>query len=187
MDGLFSAILDISRLDAGVIEARPEAFAIQPLLDRICDDYASEAEEKSILLVRCPCSATIFTDPLLLERIIRNLVSNAVRHTPSGRVIVGCRRSAGKVRVEVWDTGPGIPLHQRDRIFQEYFQLRNPERDRAKGLGLGLAIVRRLGILLDCPVKLRSQPGLGSCFSVDSPNSDQARGFRKIHRCSHHR
>ena len=169
MDGLFSAILDISRLDAGVVEARPEAFAIQPLLDRICDDYADEAEEKSILLIRCPCSATIFTDPPLLERIIRNLVSNAVRHTDSGRVIVGCRRAAGRVRVEVWDTGPGIPLHQMDRIFQEYFQLRNPERDRAMGLGLGLAIVRRLGILLDCPIELRSQPGQGSCFSVAIP------------------
>ena len=169
MDGLFSAILDISRLDAGVIEARPEAFAIQPLLDRICDDYAGEADEKSILLVRCPCSATIFTDPPLLERILRNLVSNAVRHTPSGRVIVGCRRSVGRIRVEVWDTGPGIPPHERERIFQEYFQLRNPERDRSMGLGLGLAIVRRLGILLDCPIELRSQPGRGSCFSVEIP------------------
>jgi signal transduction histidine kinase len=164
MDGLFSAILDISRLDAGVVDARPEAFAIQPLLDRICNDYASEADEKSITLIRCSCSAIIFTDPPLLERILRNLVSNAVRHTHSGRVLVGCRRKAGRVRVEVWDTGPGIPLHERDRIFQEYFQLRNPERDRAMGLGLGLAIVRRLGILLDCPVELRSEPGRGACF-----------------------
>ena len=169
MDGLFGAILDLSRLDAGVIDARPEAFAIQPLLDRICNDYAVEAEEKSIALIRRPCSAIIFTDPPLLERILRNLVSNAVRHTDCGRVIVGCRRSAGGVRVEVWDTGPGIPLHERERIFQEYFQLRNPERDRSMGLGLGLAIVRRLGILLNCPVELRSQPGRGSCFSVDIP------------------
>ena len=169
MDGLFGAILDISRLDAGVVDARPEAFAIQPLLDRICDDYASEAEEKSITLTQCPCSATVFTDPPLMERILRNLVSNAVRHTHSGRVVVGCRRSAGRIRVEVWDTGPGIPFHERDRIFQEYFQLRNPERDRAMGLGLGLAIVRRLSILLDCPVELRSQPGQGSCFSVEIP------------------
>ncbi|MBN8990999.1 MAG: response regulator [Rhizobiales bacterium] len=169
MDGLFSAILDISRLDAGVIEVRPEAFAIQPLLDRICADYAGEAREKSITLIRCRCSATILTDPPLLERILRNLVSNAVRHTASGRVLVGCRRSAGRVRVEVWDTGPGIPLHERERIFQEYFQLRNPERDRSMGLGLGLAIVRRLGILLDCPIGLRSQPGQGSCFSVEVP------------------
>ena len=169
MDGLFSAILDISRLDAGVIEARPEAFSIKPMLDRICDDYASEAEEKSIELVCCPCSAILFTDPPLLERILRNLVSNAVRHTRSGRVLVGCRRSAGRIRIEVWDTGPGIPLDERDQIFQEYFQLRNPESDRATGLGLGLAIVRRLSILLDCPVKLRSRAGQGSCFSVEIP------------------
>ncbi len=171
MDGLFNAILDISRLDAGVIEARPEVFSLRPMLNRICDDYASEAEEKSIALICCPSSAIIFTDPTLLERILRNLVSNAVRHTHSGRVIVGCRRSAGRVRIEVWDTGPGIPAHETDRIFQEYFQLRNPERDRAMGLGLGLAIVRRLSVLLDCPVKLRSRPGQGSCFSVDIPTA----------------
>jgi CheY-like chemotaxis protein len=169
MDGLFSAILDISRLDAGVIEARAEAFPINPMLNRICDDHASEAEEKSIALICCPSSAIFFTDPTLLERILRNLVSNAVRHTRSGRVVVGCRRSAGKVRVEVWDTGPGIPPQESDRIFQEYFQLRNPERDRAMGLGLGLAIVRRLSVLLDCPIKLRSRLGRGSCFSVEIP------------------
>jgi signal transduction histidine kinase/CheY-like chemotaxis protein len=171
MDGLFSALLDISKLDAGVVDVRPEAFAIQPLLDRICDDHASEAAEKSIALIRCPCSATVLTDPLLMERILRNLVSNAVRHTLSGRVVVGCRRRGAKIRLEVWDTGPGIPLPEHDRIFQEYFQLRNPERDRAMGLGLGLAIVRRLSILLDCPVELRSQPGRGSCFSVEIPGA----------------
>jgi CheY-like chemotaxis protein len=175
MDGLFSALLDISKLDAGVVDVRPEAFAIQPLLDRICDDHASEAAEKSIALIRCPCSATVLTDPLLMERILRNLVSNAVRHTLSGRVVVGCRRRGDKIRLEVWDTGPGIPLPEHDRIFQEYFQLRNPERDRAMGLGLGLAIVRRLSILLDCPVELRSEPGRGSCFSVEIPRAAAVR------------
>jgi signal transduction histidine kinase/CheY-like chemotaxis protein len=171
MDGLFSAILDISRLDAGVVQIRPEAFAIQPQLDRICDDYAAEAEEKSIALVQYHCSATMFSDPVLIERIVRNLISNAVRHTQSGRVVVGCRRRGERVRVEVWDTGPGIPVQERDRIFEEYFQLKNPERDRAMGLGLGLAIVRRLSVLLDCPIKLRSQPGRGSCFSVEIPRA----------------
>jgi signal transduction histidine kinase/CheY-like chemotaxis protein len=180
MDGLFSAILDISRLDAGVVDVRPEAFAIQPLLDRICNDHRDEAEIKSMALVQYRCSATVFTDPLLMERILRNLISNAVRHTPSGRVVVGCRGRGGRIRIEVWDTGPGIPLLERDRIFEEYFQLKNPERDRAMGLGLGLAIVRRLSILLDCPVKLRSQPGRGSCFSVEIPTGTATVGSEKF-------
>jgi CheY-like chemotaxis protein len=107
-----------------------------------------------------------FADPVLVERILRNLISNAARHTQHGRIVVGCRRGAG-LRVEVWDTGGGIPHEQQERIFQEYHQLANPERDRAKGLGLGLAIVRRLAILMGCAVILRSTPGLGSCFSLD--------------------
>jgi two-component system, sensor histidine kinase len=171
MDSLFSAILDISRLDAGVIEAHAEAFDLQPLLDRICSDYAEEAKQKSISLVQCRSGATVDTDPVLIERILRNLVSNAVRHTDAGRVVVGCRRRGDKIRVEVWDTGPGIPDSDRDRIFQEYFQLRNPERDRTKGLGLGLAIVRRLANLLQCPISLRAELGRGSCFAIEMPKA----------------
>jgi signal transduction histidine kinase/CheY-like chemotaxis protein len=174
MDSLFSAILDISRLDAGVVDVRPQAFAIQPLLDRICNDHAAEANRKSILLTNLPCSATVHSDPLLMERILRNLVSNAIRHTDTGRVIVGCRRRTKAICVQIWDTGPGIPLTERERIFQEYFQLQNPERDRAMGLGLGLAIVRRLSNLLFCPVTLRSEPGRGSCFSIEIPEATGA-------------
>lgn len=171
MDGLFSGILDISRLDAGVVDVQPEVFAIQPLLDRICADYSAEAALKSIRLVIHPCGATVKTDPLLIERVIRNLVSNAVRHTNAGRVVVGCRRTNDRIRIEIWDTGPGIPTNQTDRIFQEYFQLQNSERDRTMGLGLGLAIVRRLSGLLCCPVRLKSMPGRGSCFSVEIPTA----------------
>jgi signal transduction histidine kinase/CheY-like chemotaxis protein len=173
MDSLFSAILDISRLDAGVVDVRPQAFAIQPLLDRICSDHAAEAKRKSILLTNHPCSATVHTDPLLMERILRNLVSNAVRHTDAGRVVVGCRRRTRTICVQVWDTGPGIPVTERERIFQEYFQLQNPERDRAMGLGLGLAIVRRLSNLLFCPVTLRSELGRGSCFGIEIPEANE--------------
>jgi CheY-like chemotaxis protein len=108
-----------------------------------------------------------------MERILRNLVSNAVRHTDAGRVVVGCRRRTGAICVQVWDTGPGIPLAERERIFQEYFQLQNPERDRAMGLGLGLAIVRRLSNLLFCPVTLRSELGRGSCFSIEIPEAKE--------------
>lgn len=169
MDGLFSALLDISRLDAGVVEVRLQSFAIQPLLDRICRDYLQEARAKSVAVAMQPCSAVVRSDPVLLERILRNLIANAVRYTARGRVVIGCRRSGGAIRVEVWDTGPGIPYAQQDKVFQEYFQLENPERDRAKGLGLGLAIVRRLTDLLGSELVLRSRPGRGSCFSVVAP------------------
>jgi signal transduction histidine kinase/CheY-like chemotaxis protein len=168
MDSLFSAILDISRLDAGVVEVHPKPFAIQPMLDRICRDHADEAAAKEVALTCVPSSAVVEADPVLIERILRNLVSNAVRHTDRGRVVVGCRRGPA-LRIEVWDTGPGIPLDQQDRIFQEYVQIGNPERDRAKGLGLGLAIVRRLTELLGAELVLRSWPGRGSCFSVTAP------------------
>jgi CheY-like chemotaxis protein len=168
MDNLFSALLDISRLDAGVVEVHPKAFLIQPLLDRICRDHAEEADLKGIGLVCMRSGAVVHADPVLVERILRNLISNAVRYTDHGRVVIGCRRAAA-LRVEVWDTGPGIAPHQEERIFQEYFQLANPERDREKGLGLGLAIVRRLTDLLGYELKLRSRLGRGSCFSVAIP------------------
>jgi CheY-like chemotaxis protein len=173
MDTLFSAILDISRLDAGVVDVHPKPFPIQPLLDRICLDHAEEASAKGVRLISVPCGAVVHADPVLIERILRNLVSNAVRYTERGRVVVGCRRGSA-LRIEVWDTGPGIPPDQRERIFQEYFQLGNPERDRAKGLGLGLAIVRRLTTLLGCELVLRSEWGRGSCFSVAVPRADAA-------------
>ena len=181
MDSLFSAILDISRLDAGVVEVKLETFAIQPLLARICADQMTEAAQKSIALVQKHCGLTVRTDPLLLERILRNILSNAVRHTDSGRVIVGCRRRNDMVRVELWDTGPGIAVGDRERIFQEYFQLDNPERDREKGLGLGLAIVRRLASLIGCPISLRSEVGRGHAFPSKFQRIPQ--GLRQTQLC----
>lgn len=171
MDGLFSAILDISKLDAGVVRVEKRTFPIQAALDRTCNDLASEARAKSIIFVYCRSSLIVDTDQLLLERILRNLVSNAIRHTLAGKVVVGCRRQGDQVRVEVWDTGPGIPVSQRERIFQEYYQLQNPERDRSMGLGLGLAIVRRLTNLLNSHVTLHSELGKGSCFSITVPRA----------------
>lgn len=169
MDGLFSALLDISRLDAGIVETHRRPFELAPFLARICRDHESEAEAKEIDLTCRPCHAIVDSDPVLMERIVRNLVSNAVRHTPVGRVLIGCRRRGAHVTIEIWDTGPGIPPDQQERIFHEYYQISNPERDRTKGLGLGLAIVRRLTQLLGCKLQLRSQPGRGSCFSVELP------------------
>lgn len=172
MNELFSAILDISRLDAGVVDVRLQPFALQPLLSRVCQDYAEEADEKSIVIRQVATRAAVLSDPHLIERILRNLVSNAIRHSDGGRVLVGCRRRMNALQIEIWDTGPGISPADRDRIFQEYIQLRNPERDRAKGLGLGLAIVRRLSELLGCTLSVRSEVGRGSCFGVRVPTTE---------------
>ncbi|MDD5036756.1 MAG: hybrid sensor histidine kinase/response regulator [Methylococcaceae bacterium] len=168
LDGLFSSLLDISRLDAGVVQTCPQNFPIQPLLKRICDDHASEAAGNGIRLVQVPCSASVSTDPILLERILRNLLSNALRNTHRGRVMVGCRRGE-RLSIEIWDTGCGIPKEKQQLIFQEFYQIGNPERDRALGLGLGLAIVKRLTTLLDCGLTLASKPGKGSVFKVSVP------------------
>jgi signal transduction histidine kinase len=125
MDGLFDSLLDISRLDAGVVETQIEDFPIQPVLERVCRDYLAEAETKGLRLVWNRCSAIVRTDPFLLERILRNLVSNAVRHTDRGSIVVGCRRR-NRLRLEVWDTGRGIPLEQQGQVFREFFQLETP-------------------------------------------------------------
>jgi signal transduction histidine kinase/CheY-like chemotaxis protein len=169
MDGLFSALLDISQLDAGTVEVHRQSFPIGTLLERICRDHEAEATAKGLSLVWAQSTAVVDCDPVLLERILRNLVANAVRYTNHGRVLLGCRRKGAMISVQVLDTGPGIPPDQRDRVFQEYYQLGNPERDRAKGLGLGLAIVRRLVDLLGCEITLRSRAGHGSCFEVSVP------------------
>jgi len=168
MDGLFDSLLDISRLDAGVVEAHVENFPIGPLVERVCRDYLADADAKGLRLIAAPCSAIVRTDPFLLERILRNLVSNAIRYTERGRVLVGCRRGKN-LRIEVWDTGRGIPPERQQEVFHEFVQLANVERDRAKGLGLGLAIVDRLAKLLDCPLNLRSEPDKGSVFQVNVP------------------
>jgi CheY-like chemotaxis protein len=172
MDGLFNSLLDISRLDAGVVEPQREDFPIGPLLERVCRDHLAEAKAKGVRLISVGCSAIVRTDPFLLERILRNLVSNAIRYTDRGRVLVGCR-GGNSLRIEVWDTGRGIPLERQYEVFHEFVQLGNVEGDRAKGLGLGLAIVDRLAKLLDCPVTLRSAPGAGSVFQVSVPLAEK--------------
>jgi signal transduction histidine kinase/CheY-like chemotaxis protein len=168
MDGLFSALLDISRLDAGIVAPDWSVFPVQPLLDRLVRDHEAEAAEKGLSLRVRPCAASVRSDPVLLERILRNLLANAIRYTDSGGVLIGCRRT-NALRIQVWDTGRGIPPAQAERVFEEFYQLHNPERDRAQGLGLGLAIVRRLAVLLDHALTLQSRPNSGSVFSVTVP------------------
>jgi two-component system, sensor histidine kinase len=172
MGGLFNGLLDISRLDAGVVEVNAQSFAIQPLLERICRDYTGEAAAKQIELRQRPTRVAAFSDPLLVERIVRNIVANAIAYTDRGRVLVGCRRRGRSVLIQVWDTGRGIPAAEQGRIFQEFYQVGNPERDRGRGVGLGLAIVKRLTALLGHPLRLHSQPERGSVFTLELPYSD---------------
>jgi len=170
MDGLFNALLDISRLDAGVVEPRAVSFPVARLLDRMRTEYGPQAARKGLALTVIPSRAFVRSDPVLLEEIVGNLVSNAIRYTAAGRVVLGCRRAAeGTLRIEVWDTGRGIPPDKLREVFREFIQLDNPERDREKGLGLGLAIVERLSELMGHPVDVRSTLGRGSVFRVRVP------------------
>ncbi len=173
MEGLFDALLDISRLDAGVIEKNVCHFPVQRLLARIEATFAPLAIERGLRFSVVRSRAVVRSDPVLLERIVGNLVANAIKYTAQGGVVVGCRRRAAGVSIQVWDSGPGISEDHHNEVFQEFFQLENPERDRTRGLGLGLAIVARVARLLNHhPVLLRSVVGKGSMFAINVPLGD---------------
>ena len=169
LEGLFSALLDISKLDASVVRTERGSVSLSALLTRIETDAAPGAEAKGLRLRVHRIACWVDSDPVLLRRILQNLVANAIRHTGSGTVWVGARRRGDKVRIEVRDSGSGIAAEHLDRIFEEFYQVENPGRDRRKGLGLGLAIVRRLTDLLGHTVEVRSMPGRGSTFAVTVP------------------
>jgi signal transduction histidine kinase len=169
MNELFNALLDISRLDAGVLLPSISEFPVDHLLKRIEMTFTAAAREKGLRLQVLSSGAFIRSDFILLERILLNLVSNSVRYTVRGGVVVGCRRRAGILRIEVWDSGMGIPDDQRANIFGEFYQLPTTDLDRSGGLGLGLAIVDRLCRLLDHPIELASRLGRGSRFAVSVP------------------
>ncbi|MGB5081660.1 MAG: hybrid sensor histidine kinase/response regulator [Burkholderiales bacterium] len=171
LESLFNALLDISKLDAGVVVAERTDHAVQVLFEKLQREYAAEAHAKGLRLRLMPSRMVLYSDPTLMERILRNLISNAMRYTDAGGVVVGCRRRGENVRIEVWDSGPGIAPLQHREIFQEFYQIGNPERDRRKGLGLGLAIVDRLARLLGHTIELRSVVGRGSVFAVTLPRS----------------
>jgi two-component system, sensor histidine kinase len=177
LESLLNALLDISRIDAGVLVPQPRPFDLGALLHRLADEFSREAAARALRFsVRvggvAPACAT--ADPMLVERVLRNLMANAVKYTCSGGVLVTCRpRGANgpspQWRVEVWDTGPGIAADEQERVFDEFYQAGNPERDRRGGLGLGLSIVRRLARLMKLPLALHSRPGRGSRFVLDLP------------------
>ena len=174
MAALLNAILDVSRFDAGTVRPERSHFVLGPVLERLRHAHAEAAMRKGLELRVVPSTAVVETDPVLLFRVLSNLVSNAVRYTDEGRVLVGCRRRKGTASIEVWDTGPGIPEHQRRLIFREFVQLGNPERDRDQGLGLGLAIVERSAQLLGHALGVRSWMGKGTVFSLDVGYGDPA-------------
>jgi signal transduction histidine kinase/CheY-like chemotaxis protein len=178
---MFNELLDLSRLDAGMLAPNRQHFALQPLLDRLYVDFAPLAQAKG-LACEIPANGAlnaaetvVYSDPFLLERILRNLLSNAIRYTDAGRVALRCTQSGDAVRFEVADTGIGIRAEIVQHIFEEYYQADNPNRDRRKGLGLGLAIVRRIEPLLECKVEVQSEPGRGSTFSFSVPHGDTAK------------
>ncbi len=172
-ESLLNALLDLSRLDAGALEPEIVDTPIGPILRRLGTSFGPQADVKGIALRVVDCSARLRTDPVLLEDILRNLIANAVRYTARGRILVGCRRRGAKLRIEVWDTGEGIPEDQRAAIFEEFRQLGRPERDQTRGLGLGLAIVDRISRLLGHRVNVASTPGKGSVFSVEVALADK--------------
>lgn len=175
LEKLFNALLDISRLDAGVLQPEVRDFRLQESFARMIAEFAPEAEAKKLALTGAAGDVVVRSDPALLERILRNYLSNAVRYTERGGIAITCAPHAGQVRIEVADSGIGIPAAQHREIFDEFHQLGNPERDREKGLGLGLAIVDRVARLLGHPIEVESAPGEGSRFSVTVPLGDARR------------
>ena len=168
----FGAMLDISRLDAGIVQAAPQTFPIRDVFRRLYQQFGGDAEARDLALRFRATRRIVSSDPLLLERILANLVQNALRYTRRGGVLVAARRHATGVALEVWDTGPGIPTDKLEMIFREFYQLDNPERDRSRGLGMGLAIVQRLCHLLQHPLEVRSREGRGSVFRLVVPEGD---------------
>ncbi len=166
LNGLLTAILDISRLDAGVVEPSIEIVDLGALVTRLGGEYQAKAAEVGLRLRMAPRELFVRTDPALLERALRNLVENAIRYTPSGKILIGMRRRGDHVRIDVIDTGVGVPPEKQAAIFDEFCQLNNPGRDLEQGLGLGLAIVTRLAALLGTKIDMASRAGRGSRFSL---------------------
>ena len=168
---LLDGLLDISRLYAGAVRPEVHAFPLAAVIDRVEHSCRASADEKGLRLRVVPSSALVRSDPVLLERVLGNFASNAVRYTERGGIVIGCRRRGAELRIDVLDTGPGIPAAERDKIFLEFYQVPSSTREPGKGLGLGLAIVERLARLLGHRIEVASPPGRGCRFSVFVPGA----------------
>jgi two-component system CheB/CheR fusion protein len=172
MSGMLNTLLDINQIEGGAVRVEATDFPINDLLDRLKGGFSHHAEARSLTLRVVPCGASIHSDPRLLEQMVRNLLSNALKYTMRGKVLLGCRRRKGALSIEVWDTGIGIPDQELQTIFEEYHRLDNAASEHSHGLGLGLSIVQRLGNLLNHQVRVRSQPGKGSVFAIEVSQSE---------------
>jgi len=166
MSGMLNALLDINQIEAGVVGADPVDFPIDDLLTRVTDEFSYHASAKRLELRVVRCAHNVRSDPRLLEQMIRNLIANALKYTVKGRILIGCRHTADSLKIQVCDTGIGIAEDQLHSIFDEFHQVDNEARERSRGLGLGLSIVQRLGVLLGHEVTVQSHVGKGSVFSV---------------------
>jgi CheY-like chemotaxis protein/anti-sigma regulatory factor (Ser/Thr protein kinase) len=171
VEEIFGALLDISRLDTGAMKTEKMNFRIDELFRQLEVEFTPLAQEKGLKLKFVHSSLAVYSDRRLLRRLLQNLVSNAIKYTASGRVLLGVRRRGGKLSLEVHDTGPGIPSSKRTLIFQEFQRLEETAHS-VRGLGLGLAIVERIGKVLDHTIDLHSVPGRGSMFAVRLPRAE---------------
>ena len=180
MTNMLNTLLDINQIEVGAIKVETAEFPVNELFDRLREELTFPTQSLGLALKVMPCALSIRSDPRLLEQMVRNLVSNAVKYTQRGRVLVGCRRRADKLRIEIWDTGLGIPSSELEKIFEEYHQVDNPARERSRGLGLGLSIVKSLCDLLGHQVRVRSLPGKGSVFSIEVPVASDGEAARPL-------
>ena len=172
-DGILNSLLDISRLESGALETQVHGFALDPLLEALEREFGILAKARGLQLKRIPTALVVRSDEALLRRILQNLLSNALNYTLHGRILLGCRREGELVRIEVHDTGPGIPEARQREVFEEFHRLDNGA-NRAAGAGLGLAIVDRIARLLGHRIGLRSTPERGSVFSVSVPRGSRS-------------
>lgn len=171
LEGQFEQLLDLSRLEAGALAPAPARMALTPVLTRVADGLRAQARAKGLDLRVAPTRLAIHSDPALIERIVRNLVANAIRYTERGGIVLGARRRGAAVAIDVVDTGIGIPASLQERIFDEFYQVHASRSSDHRGMGLGLAIVRRLAVLLDHRIELTSTPQRGSRFRVYAPRT----------------
>jgi len=185
MSDMLNALLDINQIEAGGIQVEAVDHQIGGLLDRLKNEFGYHAESRGLALHVVPCSLSIRSDPRLLEQMLRNLLLNAMKYTLRGKVLFGCRRRAGVLSIEIWDTGVGIPDEALPLIFEEYYQLESSTGGTGRGLGLGLSIVKRIADMLGHRIRVRSWPGRGSSFAIEVMLAPGAGGlWRKSRRPS---
>ncbi|WP_296059067.1 hybrid sensor histidine kinase/response regulator [uncultured Amphritea sp.] len=177
-ESLITTILDISKLDAGALEPNLSHFSMNGMFDNLSAEFTVLAEEKNLQFDFVKCCQVVHSDQQLLRRILQNFLSNAIRYTQQGKIMLGCRRQGRNLRIEVWDTGVGIPEDKLGEVFEEFRRINNPKHSQVNGLGLGLAITERIARMLHHPINVRSWPGKGSVFSVQVPLGDKNKAVK---------